>query len=517
MRRVPTTSLRTIRFVLLLLALLLLLPLAACGSGDDVVDGDADLDGDVDWPLPVDGDGNIPGEQPQPSGEPDLAFYFGTTVQTLSDWPVYDDAASADGASDWRVLPLGLKQVADLTATRSPAPDPQQSHLVSTELRYARRNVNPSFIELTLTPGSEAGGFGISTDDGLSEVLVCLDEDACGSRFVRWQQSGSTLGLAPVGGLSGSDTLTLLVSTVGGYGMVSVNGQLLLSVYLQSMDLRRMGILLYLFDTAVLSSLKVWGEVGPELARPNPQADVIGLRGFGPSGEGTLWPENTLVAFQQALSAGASGVLADVRMSNDDVAVLIADASLDRTTDCSGQIKETSWQALSQCVIKTDHALPGQDLRIPRLDVLLEAITRAEIWLRLYDSNDEVVNHAMVGKVMDAVLAAGALSRVVFLSESIENLRYARTLNGGARTVWLVEVGGDSPLQFADENGFGGVAIPDLAFQKTDIANGHTLGLTLTVYDVHAAPRMKELVELGVDALLTARPDRGVALSWDAE
>ena len=58
----------------------------------------------------------------------------------------------------------------------------------------------------------------------------------------------------------------------------------------------------------------------------------------GHRGNAAHAPENTLESFRQALAAGAECIELDVHLSGDGVAVVIHDATLDRTTDASGAV-----------------------------------------------------------------------------------------------------------------------------------------------------------------------------------
>ena len=60
---------------------------------------------------------------------------------------------------------------------------------------------------------------------------------------------------------------------------------------------------------------------------------IIGHRGY--SGK---YPENTLLAFQEAINAGAQMVELDVRLSQDEVPVVIHDLNLERTTTGQGPV-----------------------------------------------------------------------------------------------------------------------------------------------------------------------------------
>ncbi len=52
---------------------------------------------------------------------------------------------------------------------------------------------------------------------------------------------------------------------------------------------------------------------------------------IGHRGASALAPENTLAAFRRAIADGADGIEFDVRLARDGVAVVIHDATLERT------------------------------------------------------------------------------------------------------------------------------------------------------------------------------------------
>ena len=58
----------------------------------------------------------------------------------------------------------------------------------------------------------------------------------------------------------------------------------------------------------------------------------------GHRGNAAYAPENTLESFRQALAAGAECIELDVHLSADGIAVVIHDATLDRTTDATGAV-----------------------------------------------------------------------------------------------------------------------------------------------------------------------------------
>jgi glycerophosphoryl diester phosphodiesterase len=70
---------------------------------------------------------------------------------------------------------------------------------------------------------------------------------------------------------------------------------------------------------------------------------VVAHRGYS-----SKYPENTLLAVEEAYKAGANAVEIDLRMTRDGEIVLLHDESVDRTTDGSGFVKEMDWEAVKQ-------------------------------------------------------------------------------------------------------------------------------------------------------------------------
>ncbi|MFP4009312.1 MAG: glycerophosphodiester phosphodiesterase [Spirulinaceae cyanobacterium] len=71
--------------------------------------------------------------------------------------------------------------------------------------------------------------------------------------------------------------------------------------------------------------------------------EIIAHRGFS-----AIAPENTLSAFFAAIDQGANAIECDVQLSADNQLVLIHDATLDRTTDGTGNVRDLPVSALKQ-------------------------------------------------------------------------------------------------------------------------------------------------------------------------
>ncbi|HEY8348030.1 MAG TPA: glycerophosphodiester phosphodiesterase [Symbiobacteriaceae bacterium] len=69
---------------------------------------------------------------------------------------------------------------------------------------------------------------------------------------------------------------------------------------------------------------------------------------IGHRGASGTHPENTLVAFRQAVALGADGIECDVQRTRDGHLVVIHDPTLDRTTTLTGLVKDRTLAELRQ-------------------------------------------------------------------------------------------------------------------------------------------------------------------------
>ena len=67
---------------------------------------------------------------------------------------------------------------------------------------------------------------------------------------------------------------------------------------------------------------------------------------FAHRGFSGKYPENTMLAFEKAVEAGADGIELDVHFSKDGELVVIHDERIDRTCDASGFVRDYTLKEL---------------------------------------------------------------------------------------------------------------------------------------------------------------------------
>jgi glycerophosphoryl diester phosphodiesterase len=215
--------------------------------------------------------------------------------------------------------------------------------------------------------------------------------------------------------------------------------------------------------------------------------------------------ENTLTAFELALSAGFSYFETDVRATADGVLLAFHDSTLGRVTDRDGRINELPYREVAQARV-------GGREPIPRLDDLLYGFPDVRFNLDAKEAATLVPLGELLGH--DRAL----LDRVCLASFSDRRLRWLRTALGpalcsglGPREIARLRLAATTgrttrfdPSARAAQVPVGPSVLPlvDAGF----VASAHAHGLAVHVWTVDDAAAMDRLLDLGVDGLMTDRP-----------
>ncbi len=226
---------------------------------------------------------------------------------------------------------------------------------------------------------------------------------------------------------------------------------------------------------------------------------------FAHRGWSAKFPENTLLAFREAIALGADAIEFDVRRSKDGELVISHDADVSRRTTGKGDVAKLTFNKL-----RTFDA--GQGERVPTLREVLELgkgkiafqceIKDKEIEEKVVRVIEEVgvmdatyfssFNHAIMGKIKALRPAAkvATLETKVDLGSTAQQQVLAKKFVERARKVQAmavhVNLNDTSPIIF------------NLL---------HDNGLRVNVWTVDSEIILEELVKMGVDGIFTNRPD----------
>jgi glycerophosphoryl diester phosphodiesterase len=157
---------------------------------------------------------------------------------------------------------------------------------------------------------------------------------------------------------------------------------------------------------------------------------------IGHRGSPLLAPENSLQGFQIAYEQGADGIEFDVQLTLDGRNVVMHDETVDRTTSCTGRVRELTVAELRNCTLANDEPV------VP-LEEMLESIAGLFSIMFLELKVPEalppppVETEAQVDEAIRVVRAAGLAEVVVFISYDETALRrIAERQIGGITGGW---------------------------------------------------------------------------------
>ncbi len=153
----------------------------------------------------------------------------------------------------------------------------------------------------------------------------------------------------------------------------------------------------------------------------------------GHRGACAVAPENTLVSFAQAVADGADVVEMDVRLTADEQAVVMHDATVDRTTNGEGRVSAMTLAELTRLDAGSwfDARFAGE--RVPALaEVLAWAKGRVGLLLEL-KYEEYTFDPRLVPVVLRLIHAHGVADQVAFISRTVRGLQQIAAMQPGFR------------------------------------------------------------------------------------
>lgn len=225
----------------------------------------------------------------------------------------------------------------------------------------------------------------------------------------------------------------------------------------------------------------------------------------GHRGAAGVAPENTITSFREAVRLGSDWIEFDVRLSSDGVPVIIHDSTLKRTTSGRGPVRGRSLAELRKLDAGAwfDPRFAGE--RIPTLDEVLKIGARVrlniEIKARSAPANDAAK------AVWSRVRQAGLEERVLVTCFDLRVLRALRDLDPDARLGFPWQAGLRDPIRRATTLKCRMMLFDVGGLSEKKVRRCREVGLEVWVYTVNEPDEMRRVLDLGIDGLITDRPD----------
>jgi glycerophosphoryl diester phosphodiesterase len=236
-------------------------------------------------------------------------------------------------------------------------------------------------------------------------------------------------------------------------------------------------------------------------------------------GGSLLWPENSLLAFRNALALGADFIEFDVHLSRDGEVMVIHDATLDRTTTGAGPVRDRSVAELKVLRLK-DRSGAVTAETVPTLDEVVEVAAQAKRRMLLeikvdaaktrYPGIEEKVlaildRHAMTASTVVMAFEAPTWRRVRELRPEVATcaLYSARTLGQSSLA---------TELETLRAAGVRFIGVEHTVVDAGAVAQAQRAGIGLGAWTVNNPADMKRMIGAGATILITDQPDMAKTL-----
>ena len=236
------------------------------------------------------------------------------------------------------------------------------------------------------------------------------------------------------------------------------------------------------------------------------QTKIIAHRGF--SG---IAPENTLASFQKAIESGADYFELDVHKTKDDSLVIIHDGSVDRTSSngMTGELWKYDYAELTKVKVGYPEKF-GDEFKDEKIPTLREVLSLAKDKIKV---SIEIKVYGVEEQVLKIINDLDMRGQVIIFSFHYQVLTKIRTLDKTIPILYLIDYADDTTIEYAtlinaNAIGVGYATNPS----KEYVAKAHNAGLEVWKWTVNEEDQMKQLLEVGLDGIITNYPDKALEL-----
>lgn len=240
---------------------------------------------------------------------------------------------------------------------------------------------------------------------------------------------------------------------------------------------------------------------------------------FAHRGASAHAPENTLPAFELAVAQSTDAIELDVKLSADGQVVVVHDATVDRTTDGQGRVRDLSLAQLKSLDAGSFFSQQYRGTKIPTLEEVFEALGR-RTFINVELTNYTTPRDQLVEKVCGLVSRFGLQKRVLFSSFFASNLSKARACLPDVPRGLLAFHGllGAWARSFGFAFGRYQALHPYLEdVTPQQVQRVHRLQRRIHVWTVNAADDMRRLFQWHVDAIFTDDPQLAVRIRGETK
>ena len=241
---------------------------------------------------------------------------------------------------------------------------------------------------------------------------------------------------------------------------------------------------------------------------------IINYAHRGASG---YFPENTKLSFNKAIELGATGIETDVQMTSDGILVLIHDEYVNRTTNGLGLVKDFTYAELTKLDAGSWFNKNYNAEKIPRAEDLIVLAKENDILLNLEIKTGIIMYPGIEEKLIEMLYKYEYQSKVILSSFNHYSMVHCKNISKEIKTGLLYMAGLYHPEVYCKSTKADALHPYFHSINKDIIDEAKKEGLLVNPFTVNEEVHMKNLINAGVDGLITNYPDKLKKVLVEAE
>jgi glycerophosphoryl diester phosphodiesterase len=220
-------------------------------------------------------------------------------------------------------------------------------------------------------------------------------------------------------------------------------------------------------------------------------------------GASGLAPENTMAAMVKAIKTGADFSEIDVQETKDGVVILLHDGNLKKTTGLDRNIWEMPYDSIVGLDAGSWFSSEFKDEPIPTLESIIKAVSgkmKLNIELKM-NGHEEQLAERVVALVEDKDF----ISNCIITSFDFEIIHKVKQLNGKIKVGYIFKKMPENVDVFNANVDL--LSVNKNLVDEEFVKKAHAGKKEVHVWTVNKSEEMKRLIDLGVNSIITNRPD----------
>lgn len=230
-------------------------------------------------------------------------------------------------------------------------------------------------------------------------------------------------------------------------------------------------------------------------------------KNFAHRGFSGKYPENTLLAFEKAVEAGAQGIELDVQLTKDGEIVIIHDETIDRTTDGKGEVVSYTYEELKK--FDASYIYRGQMgfNKIPTLREYFELIKDTDIVTNIELKTGINEYLGIEKKVWDMICEYNLADRVIISSFNHYSILRMKAIApkikcGLLSETWIIDAG-----KYTHNLGVECYHPHFANMTKEIVKEIKAQGIEINTFTVNKEKDIRDMIEKGIDIVIGNFPD----------